>query len=206
MKRNVRLCIAALIAFILAIPFSVFSQFKLWTEADRQYLYSNLQRSRDELIKETEGLAVQQWRFKESPDRWSINEVVEHLAIYELIFDRQISQSLSGTARPEFRTQPDSVFLKFIMEEKPHHSAEYTKPFSFTVPMGMNDLNSNLAWFLRMRNESIEYVRTTRDDLRAYFLTPDRPNVHQVYIYAFGHVDRGLRQIRKIKQHPEYPK
>lgn len=181
---------------------------KLWTEADRKYLLENLIRSRDELIKETEGLSKKQWTFKESPDRWSINEVVEHLALYELIFDREIVQCLATKPQPELNktAKPDSTFYNFIMETKPHITLDFTKPFTYATPMGLNELNNNMAWFLKMRNESVEFVKTTPYDLRVYFRGADRPNIHQTYIYVFGHIDRQLRQIRKIKQHANYPK
>jgi hypothetical protein len=202
MKKIVTLAVFGILSF------SGFAQEKLWTEAERKYLLENLIRSRDELKKETEKLSEKQWRFKESPDRWSINEVVEHLAIYEMLFDRQISQSLSGDPQPELNasSKHDSTFYNFIMENKPHVTSDYTKPFTYGNPMGLNDLKNNISWFVKMRNESIDYVKSTTDDLRAFYLTSGRPNVHQVYIYAFGHVDRGLRQIRKIKKHANYPK
>jgi DinB superfamily len=181
---------------------------KLWSEADRQYLLENLIRSRDELIKETEGLSKKQWTFKELPDRWSVNEVVEHLAIWELLFCRDISRSLGGKPQPEYNatSKQDSYYTTFIMEEKPHISVEYTKPFTFTVPLGNNDIKNNIAWYLKMRNENIEYIKKAGEDLRSYYRNSGNDNIHQVYIYVFGHVDRHLRQIKKIKQHPNYPK
>ena len=47
---------------------------KPWSEADRKYLLDNLMRSREELMKETQNLSKEQWSFKESADRWSINQ------------------------------------------------------------------------------------------------------------------------------------
>lgn len=181
---------------------------KRWTEADRQYLLENLIRSRDELIKETRGLTKEQWSFKESPDRWSINEVVEHIAMWELLLDHEISKALYEGLKPDlYKTaKPDSVILGFIMEEKPHISVEYTKPFTYTLPMGLNAGENNVAWLLKMRNESIAYVEKAKEDLRSYNLKPGSPAIHQRYITLFGHCDRHLRQIRKIKQHPNYPK
>lgn len=190
------------------MPFLGFAQeLKLWTESDRKYLVDNLTRSRDELVKETEKLSEKQGKFKESPDRWSINEVVEHLALYELVFDQQISQALYAQPHPEYNQQakPDSAFFNFIMETKPHFTKEYQKPFTYTSPMGLNELKNNMAWFLKMRNESIDYLKITKEDLRAHYVTAEKPNPHQIYIYEFGHVDRAMRQIRKIKQHPKYP-
>ncbi|MEM9679985.1 MAG: hypothetical protein AAF901_06645, partial [Bacteroidota bacterium] len=45
-----------------------------WTEEDRKYLLENLIKSKEELIEETKNLSQEQWNFKESPDRWSINQ------------------------------------------------------------------------------------------------------------------------------------
>lgn len=183
-------------------------ELKQWTETDRQYLLANLIRSKEELLKETKGLTKEQWSFKESPDRWSINQVVEHIAIWELLLDHEISRALRDGPKPElYKTATaDSIFLGFIMEEKPHISIEYTKPFTYTVPMGVNDLQNNMAWFLKMRDESIAWIEKVKEDLRSYNLKTGSPNIHQRYITLFGHSDRHLRQIRKIKQHPNYPK
>jgi hypothetical protein len=196
--------VSGIICLLLSV--NLLSQ-KLWTEADREYLLENLKRSRDSLIKETQNLSDDQWNFKESPARWSINEVVEHLAIWELLLDREVNQALVAGPQTELtkNARPDSVVINFLMEEKPHITTDYTKPFTFTVPMGLNNGKSNLGWFLRMRNESVAYLDSTNQDLRYYFLRPGRGNVHQVYITIFGHTDRHLRQIRNIKTNAKYP-
>src|SRR6187549_1635549 len=76
-------------------------QSKLWSEDNRKYLIDNLSRTRDSIVAETKNLSQAQWNFKESPDRWSINQIVEHLAIWELIFEREINQALIAGPRPE---------------------------------------------------------------------------------------------------------
>jgi len=177
-----------------------------WTESDRKYLLENLIRSRDELLKETKNLTPVQYTFKESSDRWSINQIVEHIGYWEMLLDHEIANSLQAGSQPErMKTaQHDSTFVNFIMQYKPHYSLEYTKPFSYTIPMGLNELKNNEAWLVKMRNESIDYVKTTKDDLRLYFNSYG--SIHQLFIYIFGHMDRHLRQIKKVKQHANYPK
>ena len=207
MKQIILLVLAALPLILSAQEAP--KQAQRWTEDDRKYLLENLIRSRDELLNETKGLSQKQWSFKESADRWSINQVVEHLAIFELIFDREIGKGLAGKPQPEFNkdVRPDSTYFGFIMEENPHVTTEFTKPFTYSVPLGLNDIKNNIAWFVKMRNESIEFVKTTKEDLRLYYRNNSgSTNIHQTYIYVFGHVDRHLRQIRKIKQHQKYPK
>ena len=187
---------------------SIAQQTKLWSEEDKKYILNNLVRTRDSIIIETQNLSKTQWNFKESPERWSINQIVEHLAIWEILLQREISQALLAGARAELNKQgrTDSAIIAFLTEENPHIATEYTKPFSFTVPTGFNDGKNNLAWFLKMRNEGIGYVDSTTTDLRVYFLRPGRGNIHQVFITIFAHTDRHLRQIRRVKAHPNYPK
>ena len=183
-------------------------QIKLWAEDNRKYLIDNLSRTRDSIIAETKNLSQAQWNFKESPDRWSINQIVEHLAIWETLLQREISQALVAGPRPELNkeSRTDSAVVGFLMEENPHIATEYTKPFTFTVPMGLNDGKNNLTWLLKLRNEGINYVDSTTADLRAFFLRPGRGNVHQVFITIFAHTERHLRQIRKVKLDAKYPK
>jgi hypothetical protein len=182
-------------------------QMQNWSNDDRKYLIENLSRTRDSVIKETKNLSPAQWNFKESPDRWSINQIIEHLGIWELLLEREINQGLVAGARPELNDKiTDSSVIARLMEEKQHIATEYTKPFTFTVPMGLNEGKNNLAWFLKMRNEGIGFVDSTTTNLRAYFLRPGRGNVHQIFITIFAHTDRHLRQIRRVKLDPNYPK
>ena len=197
------------IFFLIITNLSAFAQETAsWTEADRKYLLDNLIRSRDEVLRETKDLSKAQWSFKESPDRWSINEIVEHIATWELLLCQRISAQLSTDPQPALVAQAvsDSIKLGFIMEEKVHHSADYTKPYTYTIPMGLNELKNNVTWLVKMRNESIAYVTDTHADLRTYFLPGNKTNTHGTFITLFGHTDRHMRQIRKVKQHPDYPK
>lgn len=203
----IKTCLILFVFFISTATLQA-QETKIWTEADRKYLVENLTRSRDEVIAETKGLSKAQWSFKESPDRWSINEIIEHIAIWELLLCSRISNQLDYDPHPELAREAitDSAKLGFIMEEKPHHSLDYTKPYSYTIPMGLNDLKNNVTWLMKMRNESISYVSTTTADLRAHFLPESKSNTHGTFITLFGHTDRHLRQIKKVKQHPDYPK
>lgn len=177
----------------------------VWTEADRKFLLDNLTRTKEELISETKNLTKQQWNFKESPDRWSINQIVEHLALWELIFTRENSVALQNEGIPGFAHYlPDSLFLQ-PKEMKPNNALDATKPFSFAMPLGNNEGKNNVTWLITMHNESIEYLKTETKNIRVHYICFG-PNVHQNFMMVFGHTDRHLHQIRKVKAHPKYPK
>ena len=198
-----RFLLFVLIAFSLTTSASHAQ--KLWTEADRKYTIDNLKRTRDELTRETENLTDAQWHFHESPDRWSIAEVVEHLALWEIIWAREIGIGSRNTPQPDLikTSQPDSYYHEFIMEEKAHISPDFSRPTGFIKG------KDNLTFFTRLRDQNISFAEKTEADMRACFeltATKSPRNMHQVYIYQWGHVDRHMRQIRKIKANPNYPK
>ncbi|MEQ9425432.1 MAG: DinB family protein [Cyclobacteriaceae bacterium] len=178
-----------------------------WTEEDRNYLLENLIRSKEELIEETQNLTTQQWNFKGSPDRWSINQIVEHIALYELIFMNAISVALQKGPVPNFpHYAPDSLFVdQDPYGLKQNKTTDFTKPFSITVPLGNNEGQDNLTWLLKMRDESIEFIQIDKRNLREYYINFG-PNVHQKCMMIFVHTDRHIRQIKKVKAHEKYPK
>lgn len=177
---------------------------QLWTETDRQYTLDNMRRTRDALVKETENLTPAQWAFRDSADRWSIGEVVEHLALWEIIWAREIGMGCRNKPQPELNatSSPDSYYTTYIMEDKPHVAPE------FAVPTGFIQGKDNLTFFLRGREQAIKFVETTKYDLRAQFELTNTQyprNMHHVLIYQWGHVDRHLKQIKKLKQNKNYP-
>ena len=181
------------------------AQTKNWTESDRQFQLQNFQRTHDGLTKETVDLTDEQWHFREAPQRWTIAEVVEHLALWEVIFARQIGIAMRSKPDPTLQQacRPDSFYRNFIMEEKSHNAPDFSKPTGFIK--GKN----NLAFFLDRRALIVKFVDTTKADLRFYHEPVGGGvyrNVHQVLLVQWGHIDRHLRQIRRIKEHPLFPK
>lgn len=177
---------------------------KLWSETDRRYTLDNFKRVKEELIKETENLTKEQWNFREAPGRWTIGEIVEHLGIWERVWPREIEMATRNKPQPELTTkaQPDSYYNEWIMEEKPHNAPVFAKP------TGLIEGKNNLTYFLEQNDLNIKFVETTQLDLRAYFEQTNKEprSLHHVLIFQWGHVDRHLRQIRKVKSHAKYPK
>lgn len=205
----------AIVAILCALVMQAHAQNKtekapappVWTEADRKYLLDNLQRSKEEILNETKNLTKEQWNFKENPDRWSINQIVEHIAIWELLFMREISVALQRPADPHFAGGVgDSLFVDNDPKGvKKGNALEYTWPFSYAIPLGNNEGKNNVTWLMVMRDESIDYLKKGSENIRQHY-SFSGASVHQVYMMIFSHSFRHLRQIRKVKEHPQYPK
>jgi hypothetical protein len=104
---------------------------KQWTETDRKYLLDNLIRSRDELLKETKNLTPVQYTFRESSDRWSINQIVEHIGYWEMLLDHEIANSLQAGPQPErMKTaRHDSTFVNSSCNT--NHTTRWNTPNHF---------------------------------------------------------------------------
>lgn len=182
------------------------SKVPVWTETDRKYLLENLIRSKEEIMTETKSLTKEQWNFKETPDRWSINQIIEHICFWELIQMNEISVSLRMGPLPQIPQRPDSIFIDPDPNRlRKNVTTDYTKPFTYSVPLGNNEGKNNIIWYTKMRDESIEYLKMTNDNLRIHYVNFG-PNIHQQYMMFFRHSFRHLGQIKEIKAHPSYPK
>ncbi|HPG06900.1 MAG: DinB family protein [Saprospiraceae bacterium] len=176
-----------------------------WTEKDRAYLIDNLERTRNAIIEETKNLTLEQWSFKPDSNQWSIGQVLEHLGLYERIFAQEVDIMLSTDPDPQMDTlsMPDSSYINWMNDPSPH-KAEWN-----AEPLGFMQGADNLTFFLFGRNHLVDFVKNTGYDLKSHFTfrwgDEKRRSIHALMVVHFGHTDRHLRQILRIKNNPKYP-
>ncbi|GAB3927823.1 DinB family protein [Larkinella terrae] len=200
------ICSIPLLISLIVPQLSYCQSTRLWTQTDRQYLINNLERTKAEILKETKQLSVQQWSFKQDSTKWSIGQVLEHLGLYERIFAQEADIMLSTQPEPQLDrlSKPDSSYLAWMNDPSPH-KAEWN-----AEPLGLMKGADNLTFFLFGRNRIIDFVRNTTYDLKSHFTfrwgEERRRSIHALMVVHFGHTDRHLRQIRRIKEQPDFPK
>ena len=185
----------------------LFAQVRYWTEQDRLTLLNEFERTKQAIIAETESLTIEQWHFKSTKDTWNIAQVVEHLGIYERIFLQEAWLATELPPQPEFykNALSDTTFLSWMAESKSHNAPENA------IPLGYMKGKDNLSFFTFGRDFITDFVKKTSKDLRIHF-TPregepnNRRSINALFIVQYSHTDRHLRQIQKIKSHPNYPK
>src|SRR5467141_2861967 len=72
--------ISLLLLFILS---ALATSAESLTQADRDKAMQYLESTRQGVIDATKGLSEAQWNFKPAPDRWSVAQVMEHIAAAE---------------------------------------------------------------------------------------------------------------------------
>lgn len=175
---------------------------------DRAKLVQYLTATRDQVLAEAAALSDEQWQFKLAADRWSVGEVVEHLALAEtFIFDLQQKAVSGPAATPEQRAAvqgKDEMLLRMI----PDRTKKANAPEPLQPATRLGSRAEVLAAFKERRGKTVDYASKTSDDLRGRVgESPLGPlDAYQWLLFMGAHTERHLGQIREVKAHPQFPK
>ena len=170
--------------------------------AERDSLIKRLQSSREALRHAVAGLSGAQAYFKPSPDRWSIGEIVEHLAVTEHGMFRLITHYFELVTQPEDEVSAVSLERGSNRVRTPLQAPERTRPRG-----RFGGLSDSLTQFLANRERTIEYVKNCPDDLRLRMINHPvgRLNGLDCLRLLIDHPLRHLEQINEVKAADGYP-
>lgn len=177
-------------------------------KGERQRAAAELEASRRLLLRAVSGLHEAQWRFKPAPDRWSIAECVEHVALaedsyYELIVGKLLKSAADPKKLAEVRGKDDLV----VKQMADRSSKRITAPA--LEPKGRWARPSQaVGYFQKSRDRLIRYVRSTKDSLRDHTQAHRAVGLidgYQWILLASGHVRRHVEQIQEVRAHPSFP-
>ena len=176
------------------------------TDKERETALALLERSRTKLLKAVEGVTEQQARWKPGPERWSILEYVEHLAVSDDELVALVKKSLQTPAYVE--TEEERRAREQKIRETPvprgaNHAPENLKPVA-----RFESLTVAMSAFLTARERTLEYARSTTDDLRSHF-TP-HPVLCQLDAFQWlcgnaRHVETHAAHVVEIRSMPDFP-
>ena len=136
------------------------------TQQERDSLVKHLGQTRQAFLDSISGLSDAQWTFKAGPDRWSIAEVAEHIAISETtILHLVTDQFMKGPAiPPNPNSVPDEKLLAALLDRTNKFQApEMLKPSNRWATS-----DALTKDFLAAREKTATYVKTTTDDLHGH--------------------------------------
>jgi len=179
------------------------------TPAERELALKSFQSTRDNFLKSIAGLSPKQWAFKPAPDRWSVAEVAEHIAVSESsLFELVQTRVMQSPAAPEKREQVKGKD-EMVLERIPDRTHKAQAP-EFLRPTGRWATEADLTKaFEASRKATMDYIRTTSDDLRDHFF--DHPVLgtldgYQWLLLISAHSARHTAQIEEVKADPNFPK
>jgi len=193
--------ILTLIVCLLAAPLLAAPM----TNQDREHLLVHFEMTTQMVAEQVHGLSPAQLEYKASPDRWSIREVVSHLAVAEPDYWRDIQKALK--AAPDMKgkksSATDADILWYGIDRVVHTKTGGGHEKVDTY----KDLGEALGKFQALRATMIDYIKTTPDDMRAHsFGDREVIDCWQWMLEISTHAERHIQQIREIKNDPTFPK
>jgi len=177
------------------------------TAKDREFAIKHLEDTRKKFLASIDGLSEAQWTFKAAPDRWSIAEVAEHIAISESTILGMVNAKIMNAPAPEPGAErlSDQKMLDALVDRSSKFQApEMLRPTNRWATREALAKDFNAA-----RDKTIAYVKETKDDLRAHAAPhPVLKSLdgYQWVLLISGHSARHTAQIEEVKTAPGFPK
>jgi len=176
------------------------------TEKERERAIQRLTLTQQQLLDAVQGVTETQARWKPAPDRWSILEYVEHLAISDDELVAMIQRSLDTPARPE--TAEERKAREQKIRETPIPRGANRAPETLQPGGHFKSLADAVSAFLAARKRTLEYARTTQDDIRSHFTNHGVLGPMDGYQWLNGnahHVETHSAHIKEIREMPGFP-
>jgi uncharacterized damage-inducible protein DinB len=176
------------------------------TQAEKEKTLQYLESTKKGVLEATKGLSEAQWNFKAGPDRWSIAQVMEHIAAAEdYIRGLVVEKVMLAPAVPgrDLKATDDAVLAKIPDRSQ---KAQAPEPLVPTNRFGSPD--AAIKHFVESRAKTEEFLKTT-PGLRDHAV--DSPMGVKMDPYEFvlliaAHSERHTKQILEVKADPNYPK
>jgi len=194
---------------VAAAPRTSAADSKTLTKEERDRAVDYLKQTQKDFLAATEGLSDAQWKFKAAPDRWSIAETAEHIAVTEqTIWELVSGKIMKSPATPEKAAEVKGKD-ELILTKVPDRSRKAQAPEQLK-PTGRWATRSALVKdFEGKRSQEIAYLSETKEDLRSHF--EEHPafktmDAYQWLIFNGAHCKRHTAQILEVKADPNFPK
>ncbi|WP_142683427.1 DinB family protein [Chitinophaga polysaccharea] len=175
---------------------------------DRSLLLAQLQQTKDQLLKDVQGLTDAQLEYKPSADRWSVIECVEHITLIEKAImegeQKLVQQPANPQRRKDIKTTDEQIIKN--VEDRSHK----VKAPEYGVPKHNYSSNAEaIKAFITQRDKLIEYVTNTQDVMRDHIT--DHPalgpiDAYQLLLLDAAHTNRHTQQLEEVKADPGFPK
>src|SRR5215467_8032508 len=178
------------------------------TPQERSHVIKLLKDSEAEYLAAIENVSEEQWKWKPSPDRWSVGETAEHILLAETALFGGVQRALQSQVNPDWQTKTAGK-TEFIEKVMPDRSHKATAPEQIR-PQGLSK-EEVIKRFKAVRATTIQFAEGTQIALKEHTYDHTFPvfgtlNAYQWLIYIPLHNIRHNQQIAEVKASPGYPK
>jgi hypothetical protein len=176
------------------------------TQAEKDRALQYLETTKKNVLEATKGLSEAQWNFKPAPDRWSVAQVMEHIAaaedfIRDLVKEK-VMMAPAGEAGRDVKKTDEGVLM---MVPDRTTKAQAPEPLVPTNRFGSPD--ASIKHFVESRATTVNFLKTTAG-LRDH--VADSPlgklDGYEFVLLIAAHSERHTKQISEVKADPNFPK
>ncbi|PYT93575.1 MAG: DinB family protein [Acidobacteria bacterium] len=176
------------------------------TPAEKDRALQYLESTKKNVVEATKGLSEAQWNFKPAPDRWSVAQVMEHIAAAEdflrdVTKDKVMTSPAGESGRDVKKT--DEAVLAMVPDRT--HKAQAPEPLVPSNRFGSPD--GSLKHFVESRSATEDFLKSTAG-LRDHVM--DSPlgklDGYEFVLFIAAHSERHTKQINEVKADPNFPK
>jgi uncharacterized damage-inducible protein DinB len=185
----------------LVVALAVPSAEAQMSDLERQRLVAHMEMTAAWLEDELAGLSPAQAAFRPAAGAWSILDVLDHLVVVGPIYWNNLQQATDAGAATAGMTS-DVDILWYGIDRTNRETALVTEEPSRKIA----DVAAGLKAYRADHAKLLQYVRTTKDDLRRRLVARQLSDAYQWALLISTHEQRHILQIREIKAHARYPR
>jgi hypothetical protein len=181
------------------------------SQADLDRGLQYLESTKQNIVDATRGLSAAQWNFKPSPFKWSVAQVMEHIAASEDLL-RQIAENQIKQAPPGPESQSLERDVKKtddkVLEVVPDRSKKFQAPEQLRPRNQFGSPEASLKHFLESRAKTVELLKNT-PDLRGHVVDSGllgKIDGFERILFVAAHSERHTKQLLEVKADPKFPK
>jgi hypothetical protein len=177
------------------------------TNEERRVALDLLDAGGARLVALTAGLSSAQWNFRETPERWSIAENIEHLVVFE--------NFILGVVRDLLEQAPEPARAAGVAEKERlvmaigHVRARKIMARDAMLPRGRwTNMQEMMEEFGAIRERVRAFAADAQGDLRSHFFAHRSLgdlDAYQWLLVVGQHRARHALQIEEVMAHPDYP-
>jgi len=177
------------------------------SQADLDRGLQYLETTKKNIVDATRGLSEAQWNFKPSVFKWSVAQVMEHIAASEDL----LRQMAEGQIKQQSPSVPDRDLKKTddkVLEVIPDRSRKFQAPEQLRPRNQFGSPEAALKHFIDSRAKTVELLKTT-PDLRAHVADSGllgKIDAYERILFIAAHSERHTKQLLEVKADPKFPK
>src|SRR5229473_1314663 len=176
------------------------------TQAEKDKALQYLETTRKNVLEATKGLSESQWNFKPAADRWSVAQVMEHIAAAEDFIRGMVKEKImmapAGDAGRDVKKTDDGVLAMV-----PDRTNKVQAPEPLVPTNRFGSPEGSIKHFVESRTTTEDFLKTTTG-LRDH--VTDSPmgklDGYEFVLLIAAHSERHTKQINEVKADLNFPK